>query len=64
MLYLIDPGSVLSRAEATSSDPPVFDFVDERASKAADAWKPQLRQEDVAAVSQSWSSFGVCSRFN
>lgn len=50
-LYLIDPVSILSNAEAIASSADVFDFVDEPARKGVDAWKPQLRQEDVAAVS-------------
>jgi hypothetical protein len=63
VLYMIDPGSILSKAEASRSTPPVFDFVYETLSGNADAWKPQLRQEDIAAVSRP-SSFDVLDRID
>ena len=56
MLYMIDPLSVLIPPKSDSAMP-TFDYesVDRPAalleSKATDAWKPQLRQNDISAVS-------------
>jgi hypothetical protein len=55
VLYMIDPLSILT-AFRSDSALPTFDYesVDRPTapleSKATDAWKPQLRQNDVSAV--------------
>jgi hypothetical protein len=59
VLYMIDPLSILTKPKSDLSLR-TFDYVPvDRSgapleSKATDAWKPQLRQNDLAAV--RWSS--------